>query len=184
MSLTYSSMMPLGAKAPDFSLPDAISGKNLSLGDLNKGKGLVVMFICNHCPYVLHVEDQISKVALIYGEKGIDFVAISSNDIANYPDDDPEGMRIQSERAGFTFPYLYDETQEVAKSYGAECTPDFFAFDTNNKCVYRGRLDASSPGNGLPNDGADLRLALDHLLAGNQILEEQKPSMGCNIKWK
>ncbi len=184
MSLTYSSMIPLGAMAPKFKLKDAISNDEISVSEATGEKGLVVMFICNHCPYVKHIEQEIGRVAKEFSKKGIGFVAISSNDVEKYPDDDPGGMREQSKRAGFTFPYLFDESQEVAKAYGAECTPDFFVFDGDLKCVYRGRLDASSPGNGKPNDGADLRGALDHLVSGKPIDNDQKPSMGCNIKWR
>ncbi|XOV91950.1 MAG: thioredoxin family protein [Bacteroidota bacterium] len=184
MSLTYSSIMPLGTHAPDFHLVDVISGKEISPGMQKKEHGLVVMFICNHCPYVLHIEDEVSRVAREYQEKGVGFVAISSNDIDKYPDDDPEGMREQAKRAGFTFPYIYDESQEVAKAYEAECTPEFYVFNASLECVYRGRLDAASPGNGKPIDGADLRRALDNLISGRNIPLDQKPSMGCNIKWK
>ncbi len=184
MSLTYSAMMPLRASAPHFNLRDIHSGKEITPENISGESGLLVMFVCNHCPYVKHVEDEIGQVASEYQQKGIGAVAITSNDIDKYPDDGPEGMKDQARRAAWSFPYLLDETQEVAKAYQAECTPDFFLFDKSLKCVYRGRLDASSPGNGQPNDGADLRDALDRLIAGQPISEDQKPSMGCNIKWR
>ena len=142
------------------------------------------MFICNHCPYVVHVIKELVSVTKTYQAKGIGFVAISANDIENYPDDSPEKMKLFAQENNFSFPYLYDETQEVAKAYDAACTPDFSLFDENENCVYRGRLDASTPGNNMPNDGKDLRLALDCLLKGENIPESQYPSMGCNIKWK
>ena len=143
------------------------------------------MFICNHCPYVIHVQDEIVKIADEYKDKGIDFVAISSNDVANYPADAPDLMKVRAEELNFSFPYLYDESQEVAKAFQAACTPDFYLFDENQNCVYRGRMDASTPGNGKPVDGGDLRNAMNKLLAGSQVAEgDQLPSMGCNIKWK
>ena len=184
MSLTYSEMMPLGTVAPDFSLPDSVSGKVLSLNELKSSKGTVVMFICNHCPYVVHVQYEIANMAKEYQELGLSFVAISSNDIENYPMDAPELMKIKAEDIGYTFPYLYDESQDVAKSYQAACTPDFYLFDGDLKCIYRGRMDDSSPGNGKPVTGSDLREAMDALLNGDGIPENQLPSMGCNIKWK
>lgn len=184
MALTPSSMMPLGTKAPAFDLPDVISGRQVSLSDARGAKGTVVMFICAHCPYVIHVESEIARMAEEYQNKGVDFVAISSNDVAKYPDDGPEKLREQAARVGFGFPYLFDESQAVAKAYQAECTPDFFVFDENDQCVYRGRMDEATPGNGKPVDGRDLRAALDALVAGSPLPEEQYPSMGCNIKWK
>ncbi|MEQ8473957.1 MAG: thioredoxin family protein [Marinoscillum sp.] len=184
MSLTPSSMMPLGTKAPEFELTNVVNGKQLSFNDTRGAKGTVVMFICAHCPYVLHVQEEIVRIADKYQDKGVDFVAISSNDVENYPQDNPEMLKEQADSLGFNFPYLFDDSQEVAKAYGAECTPDFFMFDENNTCVYRGRMDQSTPGNNMPNDGADLRRALDDLIAGNQITGDQFPSMGCNIKWK
>ncbi len=177
-------MMPLRASAPHFKLYDVISEKDLMLDDFSGENGLLVMFVCNHCPYVKHVEDEIGKIAHEYMAKGIGTVAIASNDIQKYPDDGPEGMKEQARRASWDFPYLLDETQEIAKAYKAECTPDFFLFDKSLKCVYRGRMDAASPGNEQPNDGKDLRDALDHLISGQPISEDQKPSMGCNIKWR
>jgi len=184
MALTPSSMMPLGTPAPGFSLPDVVSDKMISLADARGAKGTVVMFICAHCPYVIHIQQEIVRVVKDYQDQGVDFVAISSNDVEKYPNDAPEKLKEQAKQVGFTFPYLYDESQDVAKAYQAECTPDFFLFDENNLCVYRGRMDEATPGNGKPVNGKDLRAALDALIAGRQIFEEQFPSMGCNIKWK
>ena len=185
MAATPSNMLPLKTKAPDFKLLDTVSGKTLSFNDVKGPKGTVVMFICNHCPYVLHVNDQIVDIAKTYQDKGIGFVAISSNDVENYPQDAPELMTEQAKKIGYTFPYLYDETQAVAKAYQAACTPDFYVFDQADELVYRGRMDASTPKNNEPNDGKDLRKALDLLQEGKIIPdEEQKPSIGCNIKWK
>lgn len=184
MALTPSNMMPLGTAAPDFTLLDTISGKKMTLSELKSDTGTVVMFICNHCPYVIHIETALVDFAKSYQAKGINFIAISSNDVDNYPDDSPEKMQHNAERLGFTFPYLYDESQEVAKAYDAACTPDFYIFDSDLKCVYRGQFDDSRPGNDATVDGASLGTALDALLAGQPIPEEQKPSMGCNIKWR
>lgn len=184
MSLTPSNMLPLGTAAPDFNLLDTVSGKNISFDDVATDKATVVMFICNHCPYVIHVNEEIVRVANDYQAKGVGFVAISSNDVENYPADSPDKMKTLAEEEGYTFPYLYDETQEVAKAYDAACTPDFYVFDGNEKLVYRGRLDDSRPGNGKPLTGIDLRAALDAVLTGGEISEVQYPSMGCNIKWK
>ena len=184
MSLTPSEMIPLGTKAPDFELPDAVSGKNISLSDAKSDKGTVIMFICNHCPYVQHIQDEIVSVAKHYQQQGIGFVAISSNDAVNYPDDAPDLMKEFAEESNFTFPYLYDESQEIAKAYQAACTPDIYVFDNELKCVYRGQLDGSRPGNDVPNDGHDLRAAIDNVIAGTPVSDDQKPSMGCNIKWK
>lgn len=176
-------MMALGADAPRFSLLDVVSQKQLRIEEVSKKNGLVVMFICVHCPYVIHVQHEIARVANEYLKKGIGFVAISSNDIEKYPQDNPKRMQEQAANVGFDFPYLFDETQEVAKAYQAACTPDFFLFDDQLKCVYRGRMDESSPGNGKPNDGKDLRSALEALLDNREISPSQFPSMGCNIKW-
>lgn len=184
MALTESNMLSLGTQAPDFSLPDTVSGKTLSLNDVAGEQGTVVMFLCNHCPYVIHTNPEIVRVAGDYQSKGIGFVGISANDVENYPQDGPEKMKEQAERVGYTFPYLYDETQEVARAYDAACTPDFYVFDADRKLVYRGRLDKSRPQNDEPQDGADLRAALDALLAGKLLPEKQYPSAGCNIKWK
>ncbi len=185
MAATPSNMLALGTKAPGFSLLDTTTGKNKSYKDIKGENGTVIMFICNHCPYVLHVNDEIVRIAKDYEDKGIGFAAISSNDIENYPQDAPELMTEQAKKTGYTFPYLYDETQKTAKAYKAACTPDFYVFDKNDKLVYRGRLDASTPKNNEPLTGKDLRKALDLLLEGKMIPdEEQKPSIGCNIKWK
>lgn len=184
MSLTPSSMMPLGTKAPDFNLLDVISNTTKSLEAVNGEEGLVVMFICAHCPYVKNLEEELSVVASHYQHLGVEFVAISSNDVANYPEDAPSELRKQAEEHDFSFPYLYDESQEVAKAYQAECTPDFFLFDKDLSCIYRGRFDSSTPGNNEPVSGDDLSTAIDALLDGEHVLEDQSPSIGCNIKWK
>jgi len=183
MAATPSTMMPLGTTAPDFQLPDTVSDKVLSLAQLKGKKATMVMFICNHCPYVLHVNDELVRIAKEYQPQGVSFVAISSNDVDNYPQDGPQLMKEQAQKVGYTFPYLYDESQEVAKAYDAACTPDFYLFDSNLKLVYRGQLDDSRPGNGFPLNGKDLRNALNALLAQKPIPEDQKPSIGCNIKW-
>ena len=184
MAATPSTMMPLGTTAPSFTLVDTVSGNDYSLSELKGKKGTVVMFICNHCPYVLHVNDEIVNIANEYQAKGISFVAISSNDVINYPQDSPELMKAQAEKVGYSFPYLYDETQDVARAYDAACTPDIFLFDEKLACVYRGQLDDSRPKNDIPVTGKDLRNALDALLSGKEISENQIPSIGCNIKWK
>ena len=184
MAATPSTMMPLGTLAPDFTLPDTVSSKDLSLSELKGEKATLVMFICNHCPYVLHINDELVRIANEFKSKGIAFIAISSNDVVNYPQDGPELMKEQAARVGYPFPYLYDESQDVAKSYEAACTPDLFLFDESLKCVYRGQLDDSRPKNNLPVTGKDLREALNALLAGTPISENQIPSIGCNIKWK
>ena len=183
MAKTPSNMLPLDTKAPPFELLDTVSDKTLSL-DLLKGKiGTVIMFICNHCPFVIHVNPEIAKMAKEYQEKGIAFIAISSNDIVNYPQDAPYLMKKKALESDYTFPYLYDETQEVAKAYDAACTPDFYLFDNTLGLVYRGQLDDSRPGNGIPVSGMDVRKAIEALLQGNKINSFQKPSIGCNIKW-
>lgn len=184
MARTPSNMLPLGTKAPDFELLDTISDQPLCLSEIKGDKGTVVMFICNHCPFVVHVNPEITRLAGEYQQKGINFIAISSNDVENYPQDAPHLMKEKAKEEGYPFPYLYDETQKVAKAYDAACTPDFYLFDTDLKLVYRGQLDNSRPGNGLPLTGEDLRKAMDALLAGMAIDPEQKPSLGCNIKWK
>ena len=184
MSLTYSEMMPLGTVAPAFSLPDAVSGKTLSLNELKSDIGTVIMFICNHCPYVIHVENEIAAIANEYQKKGIAFIAISANDAENYPQDSPDNMKVKAAEVGYSFPYLHDESQEVAKAYQAACTPDFYVFDAKLQCVYRGRMDNSSPGNGQPVTGSALRTTLDAVIDGTSISDDQLPSMGCNIKWK
>ncbi len=183
MSPTPSSMLPLATAAPAFTLPDAVSGKSLSLDQLRSDRATVLMFICNHCPYVVHVQGELVKLANDYQSRGVAFIAISSNDVKNYPADAPDKMKIEAETHGYPFPYLYDETQAVARAYGAECTPDFFVFDAAMTLAYRGRMDDSTPGNGKINDGRELRAALDAILAGEAVSAEQKPSMGCSIKW-
>ena len=184
MTLTPSSMIPLGTQAPDFTLPDTISGKTLSLKELKSPVATVVMFICNHCPFVKHVQKQLVILANTYQAKGVKFIAISANDISNYPDDAPDKMKQIAKELNYPFPYLYDESQQTAKAYHAECTPDFFVFDQNLALAYRGRLDDSRPGTTIPVTGKDLSQALDALLAGKKVSEDQHPSMGCNIKWK
>ena len=184
MVLTPSSMMPLGTIAPDFSLPDCVDGQNIDRDQIAGEQATLVMFICNHCPYVIHVQDQLASLALDYLPRGIGVVAISANDAQSYPQDGPAQMKVTVQRNGYVFPYLYDESQQVAKAYGAQCTPDFFIFDADWRCVYRGQLDDSRPGNDLPVDGADIRAALDALIDGQAVAAEQKPSVGCNIKWK
>lgn len=184
MALTPSNMMPLGTRAPEFSLPDVVSGNTISLKDVESGKATVIMFICNHCPFVKHVNTQLVELANDYMPKGISFIAISANDATNYPQDGPDEMKKTAHEQGYPFPYLYDETQEVAKSYEAACTPDFFVFDGDMKCVYRGQLDDSRPSNDIPVTGKDIRTVLDQLISGHQVSVEQKPSIGCNIKWK
>jgi len=184
MSLTPTTPIPLGFTAPDFNLPDVTSEQNIRLSDLKGEHGLVVMFICNHCPYVIHVREEMVKIAKDYQSKGIGFVAISSNDVENYPEDGPTYMKAFAHELSFSFPYLYDATQEVAKAYHAACTPDFSVFDADLSCVYRGRMDGSTPGNRVPVTGEDLRNVLDNIVSGNEITKEQLPSMGCNIKWK
>jgi peroxiredoxin len=183
MALTPSTMLDLGTKAPEFRLPDT-DGKTVSLGDFKDAPALLVIFLCNHCPYVKHVRHELAKLGREYQGKGVAVVGISSNDIATHPDDSPEKMRQEKAEVGYTFPYLYDETQEVAKAYQAACTPDFFVFDGDQRLVYRGQLDDSRPGNPIPVTGKDLRAALDAVLAGAPVAEKQRPSMGCNIKWK
>jgi peroxiredoxin len=183
MVKTASTMLPLGTHAPDFSLPD-VQGNQVSLSDFSKSPALLVAFICNHCPYVKHIADGLSILAKEYQQRGVAVVGINANDVANYPDDSPEKMSEESKMRGYTFPYLYDETQEVAKAYGAACTPDFYVFDQNRKLVYRGQMDSSRPNSGIPVTGADLRAALDATLAGKPVSDSQKPSIGCNIKWK
>jgi thiol-disulfide isomerase/thioredoxin len=184
MVLTPSLMIPLGTKAPDFKLTDAVSGKQLSLDELKSDKATVVMFICNHCPYVKHIQDGLIALTNDYIAKGVSFIAINSNDVEKYTEDSPEKMKELAQKLNYKFPYLFDETQEVAKAYSATCTPDFFIFDKELKCVYRGQLDDSRPGNDLPVTGKDIRSALDNLLEGKSINEIQKASIGCNIKWK
>ncbi len=184
MARTSSNMMPLGTVAPDFLLLDTVSGKRLSLSELKSAKATVIMFICNHCPFVKHVDAGLVSLAKDYHAKGVSFIAISSNDIENYPQDAPDLMKVEAERVGYNFPYLYDATQEVAQAYDAACTPDFYIFDGDLKCVYRGQLDDFRPGNGRPVTGSDMRAALDEILTGKTVSAPQIPSLGCNIKWK
>ncbi len=184
MSRTPSNMIPLGTKAPNFDLIDTISNKKLSLNSLKGNKATVIFFICNHCPFVIHVNEELISIANDFSKKGISFIAISSNDIVNYPQDSPELMKKVALNLNYPFPYLFDETQKVAKAYDAACTPDTYVFDENLELVYRGQLDNSRPGNGIYVTGKDLRNALHNLLEGNEVLQNQKPSIGCNIKWK
>jgi len=183
MVATPSTMLPLGTKAPPFSLPNT-EGRTVSLDDFDGIPCLLVMFICNHCPFVKHIREQLAQFGLEYQAKGLGIVAINSNDVANHPDDSPAKMREEVASAGYTFPYLFDESQAVAKAYRAACTPDFFMFDRDLRLVYRGQFDDSRPSNATPVTGSDLRAAADALLEGRQIAGDQKPSIGCNIKWK
>lgn len=183
MVRTASTMLPLGTAAPDFSLPNAIDGKTVSLADF-RGAPLLVMFICNHCPYVKHIRDGLAEFAQKYQAKGVAVVAISSNDAGAYPQDGPDKMAEEARDAGYTFPYLFDDSQDVAKSYHAACTPDFFLFDQSHQLAYRGQLDDSRPGNGVPVTGTDLAAAIESMLDGKPVSEQQKASLGCNIKWK
>jgi peroxiredoxin len=176
-------MLELGTKLPDFSLPDVVTEKTISLDNFKDKKAFLVMFICSHCPYVKHVEKEIARIGVDYVDKELGVIAISSNDPNYDSEDSPVGLKKQAERLGFTFPYLFDETQEVAKKYTAACTPDFFLFDTERKLVYRGQLDDSRPENGKPVTGEDLRSAIDTVLTDQEVSEDQKPSAGCNVKW-
>lgn len=185
MALTPSTMMlELGAPAPEFHLPDVVSGQTVSLGTFAGKKALVVMFICRHCPNVVHVKEELARLGRDYADKSVGIVAISSNDAQAYPMDAPASLKQMAEELGFNFPFCYDETQETAKAYAAACTPDFYVFDENRKLVYRGQLDDSRPGNGIPVTGRDLRAAIDAVLEGKPAPAVQKPSIGCNIKWK
>lgn len=183
MVMTASTMLPLGTQAPDFSLTN-VDGTTVSLSDFAGRQGLLVIFMCNHCPFVKHLRSALAEFGREYQEKGLGIVGISSNDVLTHPDDGPEQMAEEARSAGYTFPYLYDESQGVAKAYHAACTPDFFLFDGDCKLVYRGQFDDSRPDSGLPVTGADLRAACDAVLAGRDVPAEQKPSIGCNIKWK
>jgi peroxiredoxin len=183
MARTPSTMLPLGTTAPDFRLPDT-TGKFVSLGEFTGQRALLVMFICNHCPFVKHIRSELANIGRDYSARGAGIIAISSNDAVNYPDDGPEKMKEEARAAGYNFPYLYDESQAVAHAYRAACTPDFFLFDRNHRLVYRGQLDDSRPGNGVPVTGKDLRAALDALVDGKTVTSTQTPSLGCNIKWK
>ncbi|WP_100612017.1 thioredoxin family protein [Confluentibacter lentus] len=184
MANTPSNMLPLGTFAPDFNLLDTVSDTHFSLQNLKGQRGTIIMFICNHCPFVLHINNQLVKIANDYLKKGLSFIAISSNDVINYPQDGPDKMKIQAKNEQYPFPYLYDETQDVAKAYDAACTPDLYLFDADLKLIYRGQLDDSRPGNNIEVTGKDLRNALDCLLQNKVNTRLQKPSIGCNIKWK
>lgn len=184
MARTPTVQLALGYQAPEFKLTNVVSNSSTTYKDIAGEKATVVMFICNHCPFVVHVLDELIRIGNDYRNKGVGLVAISSNDVANYPDDEPLKMKELAEQKAFPFPYLYDESQEVAKAYTAACTPDFSVFDSNNNCVYRGQLDNSRPGNNEPVDGKDLREVLDRLIEGKTISSDQRPSLGCNIKWK
>ena len=177
-------MIELGSKAPDFRLPDVVTGTVISRQQATGPKGMLAMFICRHCPFVKHVQDELAKIGRDYQRSGVGIVAISANDESGFPEDRPEKLAEMSRELGFTFPYLFDETQDVARAYDAQCTPDFFLYDSQGKLVYRGQLDDSRPGNGVPVTGKDLRAALDALIAGRPIAPEQRPSIGCNIKWR
>ena len=183
MVKTASTMLPLGTTAPEFSLIN-VNGQTVSRTDFQDAKGLLVIFMCNHCPFVIHLADQLAQFARDYHDAGLAIVAISSNDVSNHPQDSPEQMVHEAEQRGYIFPYLYDEEQEVAKAYHAACTPDFFLFDGNHQLVYRGQFDSSRPDSGIPVTGEDLRQAVDAMLAGQPVSADQKPSLGCNIKWK
>ncbi|MDB4438921.1 thioredoxin family protein [bacterium] len=184
MALIESTMLDLGTTAPLFNLYDTVSHQTISYDDIKGTQGTVVVFSCNHCPFVVHVNQELVNIANEYLGRGVGFVAISSNDVDNYPQDSPDKMSIVAKVLKYPFPYLYDETQEVAKAYEAACTPDFYIFNHDNKLVYRGRLDSSRPGNGIPVTGADMRSALDAMLLGINEITPQIPSAGCNIKWK
>jgi peroxiredoxin len=184
MAQTPSTMLELGTVAPDFSLPNPASGQRVAMEDFNDAPALLVIFICNHCPFVIHIREALVEFAREYQPRGLAIVAISANDAVNFPDDGPEKMAEAVRTVGYPFPYLYDESQQVAKAYRAACTPDLYLFDADRRLVYRGQFDASRPSNGIPVTGADLRAAVDALLAGRAIPADQAPSIGCNIKWK
>ena len=177
-------MKALGSQAPDFELPDVVTGKTVSRKDVAGPKGMLVTFICRHCPFVKHVQDELAKIGRDYTARGIGIVAISSNDVTSHPEDSPTKLAYQAQELQLNFPYLFDESQEVARAYDAQCTPDFFLYDAHGALVYRGQLDDSRPGNGIPVTGRDLREALDALIAGRAVPAEQRPSIGCNIKWR
>jgi peroxiredoxin len=184
MALTESTMLSLGTIAPDFALTDVVSGKTICRDDFRGQKALLVLFICTHCPYVKHVEKGLAALGKDYANKPLGIAAISSNDVTAHPDDSPAGLKQQAETFVFVFPYLYDETQDVARAYKAACTPDIYLFDTDFRLVYRGQFDASRPGNGIPVSGEDLRAAIDQVLSDQPVPTDQRPSIGCNIKWK
>ncbi len=184
MARTPSSMVALGSTAPDFVLRDVVSGRMVSRTDASGPKGMLVMFICRHCPFVKHVQEELAKLGRDYAKSGVGIVAISANDETSHPEDSPASLAEMARQLNFSFPYLFDETQQVAKAYDAQCTPDFFLYDEQGTLVYRGQLDDSRPGNGIPVTGADLRAALDALVAGRPAPANQRPSIGCNIKWR
>jgi len=184
MALTASTMLPLGTKAPNFQLPDVVSGKTISLSTFAGKQALLVIFLCKHCPFVQHIKDELARLGKDYVDRNVGIVGISANDVSKYPDDAPDKLKAMAEELGLPFPVCYDESQEIAKAYTAACTPDFFLFDADQQLVYRGQLDDSRPSNGKPVTGADLRAALDAVLAVKPVNPEQKPSVGCNIKWK
>jgi len=184
MVRTLSTMLELGTEAPDFSLPDVVSGRTVSLGDFATRKALLVMFICRHCPYVKHVQEELARIGKDYANRDLSIVAISANDAVEHPDDAPDSLKAMAQQLGFTFPFLYDENQETAKAYAAACTPDFYVFDSTRALVYRGQLDDSRPGNEKPVNGRDLRAALDAVLSDQPVNADQRASLGCNIKWK
>jgi len=184
MSLTYSTMLSLGTSLPHFALPDVISGKTISLADFSDRDGVLVMFICRHCPYVVHVQDELARLGRDYAGSELGIVAISANDAQKYPADGPDQLKAMAKSLRFVFPLCFDETQEVAKRFTAACTPDFFLFNRQRELVYRGQLDESRPGNGKPVNGKDLRTAIQSMLAGEEVDPHQRPSAGCNIKWK
>jgi peroxiredoxin len=184
MVAVNSTMLPLGTVAPDFRLPDTVSGKTVSPADFKSARALLVMFLCNHCPFVKHVQAGLTQMARDFQKRGVAVVGISANDVAEYPQDDPALMKQEAQTAGYSFPYLYDESQNVAKAYHAACTPDFFLFDANRRLVYRGQMDDARPNRSVPVTGKDLRAAVDAVLGGKPVSPDQKPSIGCNIKWK
>jgi peroxiredoxin len=184
MAKTLSTMIALGTPAPDFNLKDVVSGGMVSLSSFSEDKAFLAMFICRHCPFVKHVQQELARIGNDYRRKGLGIVAISSNDIQSHPEDAPEHLKEMATELGFNFPFVFDETQEVAKAYSAACTPDFFLFDQDRKLVYRGQLDDSRPESGIPVTGRDLRLAIEATLAGRPVDDDQAPSIGCNIKWR
>jgi len=184
MAATESTMLGLGTPAPDFALPDAVSGRTIRLADFAGKQGFLVMFLCPHCPYVKHIQERLAGLLAEYRGRSLGVVAISSNDVQQFPEDSPEGLGQSARSLGFDFPYCYDESQEVAKAYQAACTPDFFLFDDRQRLAYRGQFDSSRPKNTEPVTGADLRAALDAVLDGRPVKAQQRPSIGCNIKWK
>ena len=179
-----STMLALGTRAPSFELPDVVTGRTVSIRDFDEKPALLVMFLCRHCPYVKHVRDELGRLGRDFADSELAIAAIGANDPIAYPEDAPEGLAEDAGEAGYVFPYLFDETQEVAKAYTAACTPDFFLFDRDRRLAYRGQLDASRPGNGIPVTGGDLRAAIDAVLRGEAVAPDQRPSVGCSIKWR